>query len=130
MDNILTAEQLIKVQKEYIEFLTKEFNGISGYLYVRGLTTPFDVVQTSHKLRSQIAKEDLIRLRNYFGENDKTEFEHWAFSFLDKITKEASPIQTMSEEAIAFFEFAKSTDLYYDFCVSRGKTEEYFKHNP
>ena len=31
--------------------------------------------------------KDLKRLRNYFGENDSTLFEHWAYAFLDSIVK-------------------------------------------
>ncbi len=29
----------------------------------------------------------LKRVRNYFGEHDKTLFEHWAYSYLDNILK-------------------------------------------
>jgi hypothetical protein len=29
--------------------------------------------------------DNIRRIRNYFGENDKTLFEHWAYSFLDSI---------------------------------------------
>lgn len=32
-------------------------------------------------------EEGLKRLRNYFGENDRTPFEHWAFTFLTKLSK-------------------------------------------
>jgi hypothetical protein len=31
--------------------------------------------------------KDLKRIRNYFGEHDKTLFEHWAYSYLDNILK-------------------------------------------
>lgn len=31
--------------------------------------------------------KDLKRVRNYFGEHDKTLFEHWAYSYLDNILK-------------------------------------------
>ena len=31
--------------------------------------------------------KDLKRIRNYFGEHDKTIFEHWAYSYLDNILK-------------------------------------------
>jgi len=28
-------------------------------------------------------KEDIIKLRDYFKEHDKTPFEHWAYTFLN-----------------------------------------------
>ena len=31
--------------------------------------------------------KDLKRIRNYFGEHDKTLFEHWAYSYLDNVLK-------------------------------------------
>jgi len=31
--------------------------------------------------------KELKRIRVYFGEHDKTIFEHWAYSFLDKLIK-------------------------------------------
>ena len=31
--------------------------------------------------------KDLKRIRNYFGENDKTLFEHLAYSYLDNVLK-------------------------------------------
>ena len=31
--------------------------------------------------------KDLKRVRNYFGDHDKTLFEHWAYSYLDNILK-------------------------------------------
>ena len=31
--------------------------------------------------------KDLKRVRNYFGEHDKTLFEHWAYSYLGNILK-------------------------------------------
>jgi hypothetical protein len=31
--------------------------------------------------------KDLKRVRNYFGEHDKTLFEQWAYSYLDNILK-------------------------------------------
>ncbi len=31
--------------------------------------------------------KDLKRVRNYFGEHDKTLFEHWAYLYLDNILK-------------------------------------------
>ena len=31
--------------------------------------------------------KDLKRVRNYFGEHDKTLFEHWVYSYLDNILK-------------------------------------------
>jgi hypothetical protein len=40
-------------------------------------------------------EQDLKRIRDYFGENDRTPFEHWAYSFLDKLIKtkhESSPL--------------------------------------
>lgn len=30
-------------------------------------------------------KEDILKIRNYFGENDKTPFEHWAYTFLNNL---------------------------------------------
>lgn len=30
-------------------------------------------------------REGLIKIRNYFGEHDKTPFEHWAYNFLNKL---------------------------------------------
>lgn len=38
-----------------------------------------------------ITKEDmkaLIRIRNYFGENDKTQLEHLAYDVLDRIVRD------------------------------------------
>ena len=32
-------------------------------------------------------KDFLIKIKNYFGENDKTQFEHSAFSFMNKLIK-------------------------------------------
>jgi hypothetical protein len=32
--------------------------------------------------------QSLIKIRNYFGENDKTFFEHFAYSFLDRIIQQ------------------------------------------
>jgi hypothetical protein len=32
--------------------------------------------------------QSLIKIRNYFGKNDKTFFEHFAYSFLDRIIKQ------------------------------------------
>lgn len=32
--------------------------------------------------------QSLIKIRNYFGENDKTFFEHFAYSFLDRIIEQ------------------------------------------
>lgn len=29
--------------------------------------------------------KDLKRIRNYFGQHDKTSFEHWAYAYLDKV---------------------------------------------
>lgn len=34
-----------------------------------------------------ISKEDARKIRNYFGENDKTVFEHWAYDILNKKLK-------------------------------------------
>ena len=37
-----------------------------------------------------VSKEDmeaLIRIRNYFGENDKTQLEHMAFDVLNRVVK-------------------------------------------
>ena len=31
--------------------------------------------------------KDIKRIRNYFGEHDRTLFEHWAYSYLDNILK-------------------------------------------
>ncbi len=37
--------------------------------------------------RTDIDMKKLTLVRNYFGEHDKTQFEHWAYSFLDEIIK-------------------------------------------
>src|SRR5687768_12809950 len=34
-----------------------------------------------------VDRESLLKLRDYFGENDKTPFQHWAFHFLDNMIK-------------------------------------------
>lgn len=35
--------------------------------------------------QSDSEREGLIKIRNYFGEHDKTTFEHWAYNFLNKL---------------------------------------------
>jgi hypothetical protein len=45
-------------------------------------------IKTMHSV--EISKEDmeaLIRIRNYFGENDKTQLEHMAFDVLNRVVK-------------------------------------------
>jgi len=37
------------------------------------------------KMFSKKDMQSLIKVRNYFGDNDKTSFEHFAYSFLDKV---------------------------------------------
>ena len=34
---------------------------------------------------SEQDKKDLKKIRNYFGENDKSSFQHWAYKALDDI---------------------------------------------
>lgn len=40
------------------------------------------------KMFSEEDMQSLIKIRNYFGENDKTFFEHFAYSFLDRIIEQ------------------------------------------
>jgi len=45
-------------------------------------------IKTMHTV--EISKEDmeaLIRIRNYFGQNDKTQLEHMAYDVLNRIVK-------------------------------------------
>lgn len=39
------------------------------------------------KVLTEEELRDLKLIRNYFGENDKTSFEHFAFAVLDRIIK-------------------------------------------
>lgn len=41
----------------------------------------------AQKDEAGLSIDDLKRLRNYFGEHDKTAFEHWAYSILNKEIK-------------------------------------------
>lgn len=36
---------------------------------------------------------DILKIRNYFGEHDKTPFEHWAYNFLDKLAQESNLVE-------------------------------------
>ncbi|MHB8871653.1 MAG: hypothetical protein ACYC5G_04325 [Candidatus Doudnabacteria bacterium] len=44
---------------------------------------------------------ELKRIRNYFGEHDKTQFEHFAYSFLDNHIKEMLAIQQEPRVSVA-----------------------------
>ena len=44
----------------------------------------FNPLNKQNKMNS---RSELKKIRNYFGEHDKTGFEHWAYSFLDSFIK-------------------------------------------
>jgi hypothetical protein len=43
------------------------------------------LTQINELKKSQIDKEYIKKLRDYFGKHDKTPFEHWAYNFLNKM---------------------------------------------
>jgi hypothetical protein len=46
---------------------------------------------------SNINLDELREVRNYFGENDKTAFEHKAFYILDTVIKQITPIKNITQ---------------------------------
>jgi hypothetical protein len=53
--------------------------------------------------KSSLSAEEisaLKRIRNYFGENDKTSFEHWAWAVLGEIIKKSASKETEKPEDV------------------------------
>lgn len=48
----------------------------------------FGYLWQQERMYSEEDMQSLIKIRNYFGENDNTSFEHFAYSFLDGIIKQ------------------------------------------
>jgi len=53
---------------------------------------------SSRFLPQDVTLKDLRLIRNYFGEHDKTMFEHRAYSILDKLIKHFEKGETLIEE--------------------------------
>lgn len=64
-------------------------------------------------------KKDLKKVRNYFGEHDRTPFEHFAYGFLDNILKQtqnSTNIPVDKAELIKFATYLKETyPVWFDF---------------
>jgi len=88
-----------------------EFN-YNGYRYSaqKGVVTKekIAVIENTQKYsgskqaKKMFSKKDvqsLIKVRNYFGDNDKTSFEHFAYSFLDKVINKIKTTTIKLEES-------------------------------
>lgn len=71
--------------------------------------------------------ESLKRIRNYFAENDKTQFEHSAHFTLDKIIKEAESKTAKMKVLRIGGSIPKNTGLNPAPSVSRENSERYKK---
>lgn len=81
------------MKQSAVEWLFNELDNILE-LYPSEWEKVSNAVEQAKEMENQqqcYSEEDiqsLIKIRNYFGENDKTSFEHFAYSFLDRIIQQ------------------------------------------
>ena len=99
----MSAEDFIKSHFKDIEIKTEWFPALvavaDGYSKYVSRNQPIEVINESDK-------QDLIKIRNYFGEHDKTQLEQFAYGFLDRLIKSTTtftPQRTEQEEADRIF---------------------------
>ena len=73
-------------------------------------------------------QKDILKIRNYFGEHDKTPFEHWAYTFLDELAKESNQVQA---GVMLPYLHNRADGVNGHYCIARDTKEGYseFWHN-
>ncbi len=59
------------------------------------------------------ADEDIIKVRDYFKNHDKTTFEHWAYAYLTNLSDQITALQSQCTEKDQEIERLKKENEYY-----------------
>jgi len=128
-----------EMKNELIDWLNSEcphatMTGDLSHDFADGLRARLDklndtsLTQPEQKEGEGLSDYELIELksiRNYFGEHDKTPFEHMAYSFLDEIIRRKHIRSSLpSEDAIAFAEWINEMDAIRINNVDCNKKED------